>query len=132
MSVEIRKEYPPNIDEIRAKFPLTGREIFAWDGVIYNPGGGEITPWLEAHEAVHFEQQAAVGGPENWWRRYIDSAEFRYEQELEAHRMEYQVFSLGKSRPMRRAFLKMLAKRLSSPMYGGVASYEKARKEIMA
>ena len=64
MKTEIRNEYPPNIDEIREVFPITGNEVFAWMGIIYAPNGKPVPPWITHHEQVHFEQQKAVGGPE--------------------------------------------------------------------
>lgn len=122
-------DYPPNIHQIRRVFPLTGREIFAWGNIIYNPSASTLTPELLAHEEVHKVQQG--NDVEGWWDRYLVDVQFRYRQELEAHRAEFKEFC--KSRPNRvrkRVFLKQLARRLSSPMYGSVVTFEKARKLI--
>ncbi len=83
-------EFPPNIDAIRAVLPLTGREIFAYGGIIYNPSGCRIGPELVAHEQVHFRQQGTR--PKRWWKKFLAHTEFRMEQELEAHRAEYWAF----------------------------------------
>ncbi len=98
---EIRAENPPNIATLRKAFGLTGNEIFAWDGVIYNPGGGGLTRALIEHEKVHFRQQREVGGPEVWWGRFIVDPAWRLEQELEATAVEFKVYSEDYGRPQR-------------------------------
>lgn len=127
---QIRTEYPPNIDLIAEKFPLKGREIFAWDGVIYNPSGSKLPPELIEHEKVHFRQQG--GNPEVWWSRYLsDDDQWRYEQELEAHIVEYKVYCHhNRDRNKRVKYLQMIARRLASPMYGSVVKFGEAMKEI--
>lgn len=125
-------DYPPNIDAIREVFPLTGSEIFAWGDTIFNPSGDKIPSWLIAHEQVHERQQA--GDPQAWWDRYLVDKQWRFEQELEAHRVEYNTFCISPwalgNRNKKRAFLKELARRLSSPMYGNVATYQQCRMAI--
>ena len=114
----ISNDFPPNIEEIRKAFPLTGNEIFAYDEVIYHPGAGHLTAPLIAHEQLHFEQQKAAGGADVWWERYLRDVEFRYEQELEAHRKELYVFcQLTKRREHKWKYADQLARRLSSPTY---------------
>lgn len=126
---EIVKDFPPNIDAIRAVLPLTGREIFAYDGVIYNPSGSRLGAELIAHEHVHFRQQGTF--PKRWWKRFLKSAEFRLQQEMEAHREEYRVFCQShRDRNARVGFLRLLGKRLASPMYGGLMTTTQAAKEI--
>lgn len=128
---EIRHEFPPNIDAIREKFPLKGGEIFAWDGIIYHPNGTRLPPELIEHEKVHFAQQG--GNPEVWWSRYLsDDDQWRYEQELEAHIVEYKTFCrYNKDRNRRVKYLMLIARRLASPMYGSVVSPAQAKKEII-
>ena len=123
--VRIKNEWPPNVDEIREVFPLTGNEIFAWDGIIYNPGAGELSDSLIAHECVHFAQQE--GDPDHWWRRYIDDSNFRFEQEVEAHQAEYNTFCIGsKDRNARNEARTAIARRLSSALYGGLIDMRRA------
>ena len=113
----ISKEFPPNIDDIREAFPLTGNEIFAYDNVIYHPGPGHLTAPLIAHECVHFAQQG--DDPAGWWARYLEDAEFRYDQELEAHREELRVFvKLTRRRDAHWKYARQLGERLASPVYG--------------
>lgn len=129
--VTIIPEVPPNIDAIRARFPISGQEIFAWAGTIYNPSNNRLPVWLVEHEKVHFRQQAEVGGPENWWAQYIEDDEFRLEQELEAHRREYRVFCrLNKDRNVRARYLMEIAARLAAPMYGKVIEPREAARRI--
>ena len=127
---EIRAENPPNIATLRKAFGLTGNEIFAWDGVIYNPGGGGLTRALIEHEKVHFRQQREVGGPEVWWGRFIVDPAWRLEQELEATAVEFKVYSEDYGRPQRRRYLDMLAGRLSSPMYGRMITRKAAKAQL--
>jgi len=120
---------PPNIEKIRAVFPLTGKEIFAWGNTIYNPGGGPIPPWLAAHEKIHMLQQG--DDIEGWWDRYLVDAEWRFKQELEAHQEEYRVFCvLNKDRNTRIRYKNMLAARLASSMYGNMVTKKEALKWI--
>lgn len=128
---EIRHEFPPNIERIRAKFPLKGGEIFAWDGIIYHPMGNRLPPELIAHEECHFAQQD--GDPEGWWERYLsDDDEWRFEQELEAHIVEYREYCRhNRDRNQRMRYLHMIARRLASPMYGNVVTSAQARRRIL-
>ena len=125
----IVKGWPPNIEAIRKVLPVTKRNIFSWDGTIYSPGGGQLSPALIAHEEVHFEQQA--GDPKSWWQKFLASPEFRLQQELPAHRTEYREFCrLNKDRNARAAYLNSLGRRLSHPMYGKIITAAAAMQEI--
>lgn len=106
--------------------------IYAFDGAIYNPGNGRISAALKVHERVHFKQQRAMpGGSLQWWDRYCRISLFRYEQELEAHIAEYKfLYVMEASR--KETNLNALAGRLSSRMYGGIASFQQARRDILA
>lgn len=128
--VEVVFGDPPNIGKIRqAGIPLSGREIFAWDGTIYNPSGGPVGAPLIAHERVHFKQQN--GDPEAWWERYLDDVEFRLEQEIESHRAEYREFcKTVRQREKRVRFLSEIALRLSGPLYGGKITHREAMRRI--
>jgi len=129
--VRIIPEFPPNIDVIRAKFPITGFEIFAWNDTIYNPSNNRMPVWLIEHEKVHFRQQN--GDPESWWARYMTDDEWRLEQELEAHRVEYRVFCrFNKDRNLRSRYLMEISKRLAAPMYGGIIQRMDAYRRIRA
>ncbi len=126
----IQTAYPPNIAQIRAAFRITGAEIFAWGGVIYNPSGNPLSRSLIEHEKVHFRQQEEHGGPSAWWDRYISDRAFRLDAEMEATIVEFRVYSEDNGRPARRRHLDLLAKRLSSPMYGGMITRKAAKVRI--
>jgi hypothetical protein len=127
--MKIVKEFPPIYDKIKEKFTLSGREIFAWGDIIYNPGGGELGPELVAHEEVHKKQQG--DDIEGWWEKYLADDNFRFKQELEAHQMEYKEFcKLNKDRNIRHRYLVYLGGRLSSPVYGSMVSQMEAIKSI--
>lgn len=129
---EIVNAWPPNIHAIRAVLPVTRDNIFAYGGKIYSPGSWRLDPALIAHEQVHFLQQAEIG-VEAWWEMFLGSKKFRLEQEIPAHRAEWQYFlTQGPGRKHRRVRLKQMAKRLSAPMYGRLLSTAAAKKAIAA
>lgn len=127
----IVEEFPPNIEAIRRVFSLSGEEIFAWGSIIFNPANVKLTRALLAHERTHSKQQG--DDIEKWWHEYLTNPKFRFEQELEAHQVEYAVFNNTElNRNRRRVHLKQISKRLSSPMYGRMTTFDKARKIIKA
>ncbi len=131
MTTEICAEWPPNIDAIRAVLPVTESNIFAWAGIIYNPGGGELSDELIVHEQVHFHQQRQ--GAAKWWNKFLTDPKFRLEQELPAHRAEYREFCRNhRDRNARTRYLREISKRLAHPMYGGLITAVEAMKEILA
>jgi hypothetical protein len=128
--MKIVKGLPPNYDEIIKVFPAVSDMsgiIYAWHDTIYNPDGGKVGDDLIAHETVHARQQA--GDPSGWWRLYLENPLFRLQQEIEAHQAEYD-YHRGSNRHVRRKMLRSIAKRLSSPMYGDMVTYERARDLI--
>jgi hypothetical protein len=128
--------WPPNIEAIRAVLPVTTRNIFAYDHVIYNPGGGKLAPELHAHEAVHFKQQDEFDadnqvGVVGWWNLFLESAVFRLSQEIPAHKAEYRAFcKYHRDRNDMARYLRAMGKRLSAPMYGGIITINEAMKAI--
>lgn len=129
MKIEIAE--PPMIEEIDAAFGCRGQAIlYAWGDTIYNPTGFTVPDYLKAHEAVHGQHQN--GSVEAWWRKYIADAEFRYEQELAAHREEFRVQAAKlRDRNARERLLMRTASRLVAPLYrfNGRKLLE-ARKEL--
>jgi hypothetical protein len=129
----IAKAFPPNYAEIRARFNPPPGTVFAYGDTIYAPHvtAAGLPHHLVVHETVHFGQQRAAGGPEAWWRRYIDDPKFRLEQELEAYRAQYASIA-ALPRPERRAILAHICKSLASRMYGGIVTKEQARRLVTA
>lgn len=129
--MDIVIDYPPNFDAIDAAFHVRGKPVlFAWGSRIYNPRGVIIPPELIAHEAVHGRRQGH--DVEGWWRRYLEDANFRLREEVEAHRAEYQWLLDHAPRRERRAALKQVAARLSGPLYGQMVTPKRARAILAA
>ncbi len=125
-------ERPPLFDLINAKFHIAGRPvIFAWGDIIYNPQRMPVPSHLMAHESVHGQRQGS--DIEGWWHHYIDDPGFRLAEEILGHRAEYRhLLEQCSNRHARRTYLKQTAKRLSSPLYGGVVTAAKARGLLLA
>jgi hypothetical protein len=133
--LELVFEPPPNFDAIVKVFPHVAdrrQPIFYCYGTkVYNPSGSKIPLELCAHEAVHAMQQVDIGGPEEWWKRYLADKAFRFQQELEAHRVEYEQYCLIHNRHFRRSYIKTCANRLAGPLYGNMATTKEARRLIL-
>lgn len=126
----IAEEYPPLFDEIDAAFNVRGKPIiYAWGRTIYNPMGVTITPALAAHEGVHCGQQG--DDIEGWWRDYIADPEFRLLQEVAAHQAEYAWMAQNGTRLDRRRARKAVARKLASPVYGGLITVARAQRLIV-
>jgi hypothetical protein len=111
--------FPPNYAAINRTFRCRGkRVIFCYGDTIYNPSRVVVGPELIAHERVHSGQQN--GKPSEWWQRYIDDPAFRLSQEIPAHAAEYRVSGR----------LEDVARRLCSPLYGNLISFERACEVI--
>lgn len=131
LRMKMVKAYPPNFAKIREAFPTASRMhgvIFCYGDTVYNPGGVTLYEPILAHEAVHSRQQGK--SPEAWWDRYIAEPKFRFDQELEAHREEYQVAGRSLTRNQRRQLLRGLAHRLSGPLYGKMVTKDEASRLI--
>ena len=124
---------PPMMDEIDAHTGTRGKPVlYAWGDTIYNPLGVMIPPQLFAHEAIHEKQQALAGGPEAWWKRYLEDLPFRLAQEVPAHQAEYLAYArFPVNRRQKRIYLQGLIKRLSGPLYGKLVSRAKAKELIL-
>jgi hypothetical protein len=129
--MQIVRGFPPNYKEIKARFNPPPKTVFAYGDTIYSPAGVDLPADLIAHERVHFGQQAAAGGAEAWWRRYIDDAEFRLTQEVEAYRAQYALVA-ALPRPLRRRWLAAISKALASGMYGSLVTRERAQQLVTA
>lgn len=132
MKQKIIHDYPPNIDEIDARFAVRGKPVlFSWGARIYNPRGIIIPPALIAHEAVHGERQG--DDIEGWWRRYLHDPEFCLAEEVPAHRAELQVaLAHCKNRNQKRLALRHISQRLAGPLYGRVVTRRDAQRLILA
>lgn len=115
--MKLVKDYPPNILEIDAHFHTMGQPIlYTYGDTIYNPLGIHVPNYLAAHEFTHIMQQR--GEPEAWWRKYIEDEEYRYAEELAAHRTELSILLAEvKDRNTRAKLVMQTAARLTAPLY---------------
>lgn len=121
---------PPNYAEINQAFgPLSPSVVFAYGDTIYAARPDELPADLIVHEKVHLRQQREVGGPEIWWRRYIDDPEFRLAQEVEAYRAQLASHSVKRER---RQVARRVALDLASSMYGSLVDRHEAWKLLTA
>lgn len=127
------KAYPPNYKELTDVLGDVSefKPVFAYGDTIFNPFNREITPDVEYHEQVHSNQQANFTSPEIWYIKYLNDAEFRLAQEIEAYGGQY---AFGKERVSQNrlldAFLDSLAFELSGKAYGSLISFGEARSKI--
>lgn len=130
--IEVIDDRPPNFAAIVRFFPEAVKPgvIFAYGGKIYAPGRTALTPALQAHEQVHIERQGEDF--DAWWNRYLIDPAFRLEEEMVAHRAEYQAYCRRHQEPGKRhEALKRMAERLASPLYGGLITHGEARLRIL-
>jgi hypothetical protein len=126
-------EKPPNFEQIAAVFPIIREQkgiLYCWEDRIYNPDKVPVPVEIEAHEAAHSVQQYNTGGAQSWWDAYLASQEFRFTMELQAHQIEYLKTKYIRDREKRAKKLVYMARRLSSPLYGNMVSYQEALKLI--
>ena len=132
MKISIIKGRPPNFEKIAAVFPgaYKAGTIFSYGNEIYVTSEHDLTPALFQHEGVHCSRQMQMG-VDLWWDKYLTDERFRYNEEMIAHQAEYQKAMQGSpNRNARRSNLNIIAKRLSSPLYGRMVSFEQAKKDI--
>jgi hypothetical protein len=127
--MKIVNQWPPNILEIRKVFKIIKDTVFTYGDTIYAPGiAFELPQHLIVHEQTHSERQGITPGL--WWEKYLQDTRFRFEQELEAYRAQYQYFKSNTGRQQYRKFARTLAKDLSSPMYGNIVDFTMALEMI--
>lgn len=130
--MEIRIERPPNFEAISKVFPVVLERkgiLYCYRPYVYNPDDVEVPEPLMRHEETHNKQQGQ--SPAYWWSLYLEQPKFRFEQELEAHQVEYKsAIRLIRDKNTQARYLIMAAQRLSGPLYGNSCSYPDAIKLI--
>lgn len=143
--MKVIKAYPPNFSTLAKAFPIKGRPgiLYAFGDKLYNPSGVKVTPWIMAHEEVHSQRQSIMFGMvelshdkkavarDQWWKRYINEPKFRLEEELLAHRAEWQSYTDHNISSGVEKYLDLLSTRLSSPLYGSMISHNDAQRRII-
>ena len=122
---------PPNHAQICKVFEVRGSKsvVFTYGDTIYNPGGGEISNDLYAHEKVHMKQQG--DDPATWWAKYLVDKKFRLDQEVEAYRKQWRYFvEHNYNTKARGSLLNKIASDLAGPIYGNIVDLKGAIKLI--
>lgn len=88
-----------------------------------------LTKDLERHELTHTKQQGS--DPDWWWIHFGNDPKFRYEQELEAYRVQYQYYKAVHGKVKAFEFAKYLANDMASPMYGNMCTEHQALQDIL-
>ena len=84
---------------------------------------------LIVHENVHRLQQG--DDIEGWWDKYIEDVDFRLDQEIPAHCAEYQYMADNYNRYIRRRSIKLIASRISGPLYNRMIKFNDAKQIIL-
>ncbi len=124
--MKIKPGFPPNIDEIRAVFPISKHTCFTYGQDLYVQDN-EGSDLLLAHEEVHARQQK---NPPEWWRQYLQDPQFRLSQEIEAYGAQYQWATQHYGKRICKDILFDLACDLSSELYGRLLTYGEAESKI--
>lgn len=131
--VKISDEKPPQwiLDGVKKWGVEWESNIVFTYGNLITSYGGMMTEDLLAHEPHHQKQQADYG-VKSWWERYLEDEIFRYEQELECYRRQYQwVQNNIKDRNEVFNCLMDYSRLLSGKMYGDIVSLNEAMNAIV-
>ena len=133
--MRVLNERPPEwiMDGCMSQFRVdVNHTLWTYGDTIFNPGAFHISDSLLAHEALHSVQQREYeGGKDAWWKRYLTDAEFRFQQELQAHGIEYAALKKDvKDRNQQARALTQIAQRLSGPLYQIAMPYSECMKAI--
>lgn len=126
------KGLPPNFSDIVAVFPMArgNNVIFAYAPNIYTPSGIPLTHELIVHEQTHIDRQLTMG-VKAWWDKYLSDKDFRWVEELLAHRAEYrELCSVLSVQAKRDKALKHVARKLASGLYNNMVTPKRAMEML--
>lgn len=126
----ISKEKPDCWDRLEAAFGVRWESgvIVTWKGVVHTIRG-ELSPDLIIHEEVHLKQQAEYGS-EEFLERFINDKQFRYDMEIPAFMAQADYLRHHIKNPDE-LFCKLhLIHKNMEQNYGGMITYEEAKKII--
>ena len=130
----IVKGYPPNHSAIVDALHPAGNFIFTYGHTIYSPTTDQLEEDIIEHEREHEQQQTRIDekfGPRKWWDRYLIDGNFRFNQELEAYRRQWDYIEhYEPDRNKRHAKVVEMAKFLSSASYGNLVTFSEAMAKI--
>lgn len=129
MQLEVVQGYPPNYSDIQLVLGHNPTAVYTYSGCVYNPAGGELSPDILEHEAVHVRQQG--DNPQAWWNNYLMDPAFRLLMEQEAYGLQY---AYAKRQGVRGKLLQWalenMALALSGDSYGRLCVYGEAVSAI--
>lgn len=128
--MELVKGLPPNIKEIQEVFGETPKEVvFTYGSKVYIQDMETIPDHIKIHETVHIKQQN--NDPEGWWKKYLSDQVFRLQEEIEAYGTQFAwVKKNTRGDKFHKDVLYILARDLSSSMYGNLLSIGEAESKI--
>ncbi len=132
-NIVYKRGLPPNYEAICEAFPFVrGNQdiIFTYGNEVFS--NVELQDHLKVHEATHTRQQSKLFmTPKRWWKKYIEDKDFRFNQEVEAYRNQFEFIKDNlKDKNKLHLILRRLARDLSGPIYGNMVSLEKAMDVI--
>lgn len=119
-------EIPPIYPQLREKFGADWDNgvIIAYDGRIHAKEVPAPQKWI--HEGVHLDRQKEIGN-EAFWRLYLESDQFRLEEELLAYLAEADFIKKNiRDREARFHLIMEIARGFSSSLYGGIIGTQEA------
>ena len=126
--VTISHEIPPIYQQLHDKFGVEWNDglIIAYDNIIYSKN--DVAPQKVVHEVIHLDRQKELG-VEAWYRLYLESDQFRLEEEIIAYVAEANFVKKNiKDRELRFHIIHEIAKNFSSDVYGSIISFSDAIK----
>lgn len=124
--MKIEVGFPPNFEELQQAFSIdeSSEICVTWGDTIYNPYNIPLREDVILHETVHSRQQR--GNPEVYFRKYIDSPEFRIHVESEAYAIQLAYIREQQGEKRALGYLVAFAQYLSGPVYGNAITQPKA------
>jgi hypothetical protein len=123
-------EKPEIYDLLKTNFGVNWNK-----GVIITYGDTIYCKWKVkepklTHEKVHIKQQKEMGVDE-WWDKYLSDEQFRLQQELEAYKAEIEWIKENvKGFVLKDKMISKIIMDISSDMYGGIISFNKAKNKL--
>ena len=109
-----QKEFP-FIKKFKKKFPITEDTIFIYKDIIYT--NNELPYDVLAHEVQHLKQMKRIGA-KKWINKYLTNKKFRFNQEIEAYKIQMLMAKKTGDREEYNHILIECANNLSSGLYG--------------
>lgn len=119
---------PAIFEECQKRFGVS------WDEVVITYGDTVYSKYpisddLKVHEAVHIDQQLAMG-VEEWWGKYFEDSAFRLSQEIPAYKAQLEYIKEHYARPERRRLEKHIYKSMAT-VYGDMCTKEEAKNFLI-